>query len=98
MKINKETSSQNENETRNFSRSHVVRGSVYFQFVKDVSTHSHAQRGNEIRTCSKGHRDVVGLRNLLVHEYAEIDENKLYEFLNFLDDSVAFAAEINQKV
>jgi len=41
---------------------------------------------------------MVGLRNLLVHEYAEIDENKLYEFLNFLDDFVAFATEIKLKV
>ena len=40
---------------------------------------------------------MVGLRNLLVHEYVEIDEERLYEFLTLLDDFVAFAVEINRK-
>ena len=29
---------------------------------------------------------MVGLRNLLVHEYIEIEEEKLYRFLDHLDD------------
>ena len=39
---------------------------------------------------------MVGLRNLIVHEYAEIDNKKLYEFLNFLDDFVDFSIEIGE--
>jgi len=38
---------------------------------------------------------MVGLRNLLVHEYVQIDNKKLYEYLNFLDDFIAFANEIS---
>ena len=34
---------------------------------------------------------MVGLRNLLVHEYVQIDN----EYLNFLDDFIAFANEIS---
>ncbi len=41
---------------------------------------------------------MVGMRNLLVHEYVEIDEDRLYGFLNFLDDFVGFAIEIRGKV
>ena len=37
---------------------------------------------------------MVGLRNLLVHEYVQIDNKKLYEYLNFLDDFITFANEI----
>ncbi len=37
---------------------------------------------------------MVGLRNLLVHEYADIDNKKLYGFLNFLDDFIEFTMEI----
>ena len=37
---------------------------------------------------------MVGLRNLLVHEYADIENKKLYEFLNFLDDFIEFTMEI----
>ena len=41
---------------------------------------------------------MVGLRNLLVHEYIEIDEEKLYDFLNFLDDFVDFGMEIKEHI
>ncbi len=37
---------------------------------------------------------MVGLRNLLVHEYIEIDEEKLYHFLDQLDDFISFALEM----
>ncbi|KYJ85962.1 type VII toxin-antitoxin system HepT family RNase toxin [Sulfurovum riftiae] len=37
---------------------------------------------------------MVGLRNLLVHEYIEIDEEKLYHFLDRLDDFISFALEM----
>ncbi|MCF6205413.1 MAG: DUF86 domain-containing protein [Sulfurovum sp.] len=39
---------------------------------------------------------MVGLRNLLVHEYVEIDEAKLYHFLEYLDDFVAFGLAMQE--
>jgi uncharacterized protein YutE (UPF0331/DUF86 family) len=37
---------------------------------------------------------MVGLRNLLIHEYAEIDSAKLYAFLDRLDDFKSFITQI----
>ncbi len=37
---------------------------------------------------------MVGLRNLLVHEYGIIDVKKLYEYLDHLDDIRAFVNQI----
>jgi len=34
---------------------------------------------------------MIGLRNILVHEYMAIDDNKLREFLDRVDDMLAFA-------
>ncbi len=39
---------------------------------------------------------MVGLRNLLVHEYIEIDEEKLYRFLEQLDDFVLFGLAMKE--
>ncbi len=39
---------------------------------------------------------MVGLRNLLVHEYVEIDEEKLYQFLGHLDDFVLFGLAMKE--
>ena len=41
---------------------------------------------------------MVGLRNLLVHEYATIDIKRLYEFLNNLDDFTSFLKEIQKNL
>lgn len=41
---------------------------------------------------------MVGLRNLLVHEYVEIDESKLYHFLDYLDDFIAFGAQMQEHI
>ena len=41
---------------------------------------------------------MVGLRNLLVHEYVRIDQEKLYNYLNFIDDFTQFAKEIVQNI
>ncbi len=41
---------------------------------------------------------MVGLRNLLVHEYGIIDVVKLFEYLNYLDDIKAFANAIKDKI
>lgn len=41
---------------------------------------------------------MVGLRNLLVHEYIEIDDEKLYQFLDYLDDFIAFVDEIKDNL
>lgn len=40
---------------------------------------------------------MVGLRNLLVHEYGIIDVIKLYEYLNHLDDIKDFVYAIRAK-
>jgi len=39
---------------------------------------------------------MVGLRNLLVHEYIEIDEEKLYAFLGHLDDFILFGMAMKE--
>ena len=39
---------------------------------------------------------MVGLRNLLVHEYTTIDIDKLYSFLENLDDFYSFLKEIKK--
>jgi len=41
---------------------------------------------------------MVGLRNLLVHEYVEIDEEKLYQFLDYLDDFIAFGSQMREHI
>jgi uncharacterized protein YutE (UPF0331/DUF86 family) len=41
---------------------------------------------------------MVGLRNLLVHEYIEIDDEKLYTFLSYLDDFILFVNEIKNNI
>jgi len=41
---------------------------------------------------------MIGLRNLLVHEYAQIDSLKLYNFLENLDDFVSFVHEIDKNI
>jgi len=37
---------------------------------------------------------MIGLRNLLIHEYATIDIQKLYAYLDFLDDFAQFANSV----
>lgn len=39
---------------------------------------------------------MVGLRNILVHEYVKIDVNQLYQYLDNLDDFRKFARKIAQ--
>lgn len=41
---------------------------------------------------------MVGLRNILIHEYVAIDIEKLYELLNHLDDFRQFADEIKDVI
>ena len=41
---------------------------------------------------------MVGLRNILVHEYIEIDEEKLYNFLEYLDDFIAFGLQMQEHI
>ena len=41
---------------------------------------------------------MVGLRNLLIHEYVAIDDEKLYRFLKFLEDFTSFGKEISAKI
>ncbi len=39
---------------------------------------------------------MVGLRNLLVHEYVKIDDAELYRFLDSLEDFMTFAKQIER--
>ncbi len=41
---------------------------------------------------------MVGLRNILVHEYTQIDDEKLYNFLNYVDDFILFAQAIRKNL
>ena len=41
---------------------------------------------------------AIGLRNLLIHEYVEIDVEKLYGFLKFTDDFSQFIKDIKEYV
>ena len=41
---------------------------------------------------------MVGLRNLLIHEYAEIDTQKLYSFLDSIDDLKNFIRQIEESL
>lgn len=47
---------------------------------------------------SKKTISMVGLRNLLVHEYVQIDDEKLYQFLNYLDDFIEFVNEVKDNI
>lgn len=47
---------------------------------------------------SKNLISMVGLRNLLVHEYATINTSKLYNFLENLDDFYNFLKEIEKNL
>jgi uncharacterized protein YutE (UPF0331/DUF86 family) len=44
----------------------------------------------------EGIKSMVGLRNLLVHEYGIIDVKKLYEYLNRLNDIREFGIAISR--
>ena len=41
---------------------------------------------------------MIGLRNLLVHEYAVIDNTKLIDFLQYLEDFREFSRQIQKSV
>ncbi len=41
---------------------------------------------------------MIGLRNLLVHEYISIDTTKLHQFLNSLDDFISFIKELKEEL
>ena len=39
---------------------------------------------------------MIGLRNLLIHEYGIIEVNKLFDYLNHIDDISNFIYEIRK--
>ena len=41
---------------------------------------------------------MVGLRNILIHEYVKIDKVKLFSFLEFIDDMTQFIEKISDCV
>lgn len=46
----------------------------------------------------KKYISMIGLRNLLIHEYAVIDSEKLYAFLESIDDFKNFIQEIKTNI
>lgn len=42
--------------------------------------------------------NMAGLRNILVHEYVEIDIDQLFEMLNHLDDFTIFAHAVKDRL
>lgn len=46
----------------------------------------------------KKYISMIGLRNLLIHEYATIDSEKLYAFLESIDDFKNFIKEIKTNI
>lgn len=47
---------------------------------------------------TKKYTAMIGLRNLLIREYAEIDAKKLYDFLSSLDDFRDFIVDIKENI
>jgi len=61
----------------------------YKECVELLLKHKYLSKEISIKVIS-----MVGLRNLLVHEYIQIDDEKLYKFLEYLDDFILFVYEI----
>jgi len=41
---------------------------------------------------------MIGLRNILIHEYVKIDLDKLYQLLNSINDFKEFAVSVKDKI
>ncbi len=65
----------------------------YSECIELLEKHSYID--NELKTKLIG---MVGLRNLLIHEYVIIDVDKLYALLNDLGDFNIFVQKINKLV
>jgi len=63
----------------------------YSECIELLEKHSYID--NELKTRLIG---MVGLRNLLIHEYVIIEVDKLYALLNDLGDFSMFAKKINK--
>jgi len=63
----------------------------YSECIELLEKHSHIDK--ELKTKLIG---MVGLRNLLIHEYVIIEVDKLYALLNDLGDFNMFAQKINK--
>jgi uncharacterized protein YutE (UPF0331/DUF86 family) len=53
-----------------------------------------AEHGVTAQPVSEAIARAVGFRNLLVHRYADIDDNRVVDQLNDLDDLDAFVAQV----
>ena len=53
---------------------------------------------NEPNFCLITYIVMAGLRNLLIHEYAEIDIQKLYSFLDSIDDLKNFIIQVEESL
>ena len=66
---------------------------TYRMCIELLEEHNYLDRGLAQKSIG-----MVGLRNLLVHEYIEIDEEKLYQFLDNLDDFIAFGLQMQEHI
>ena len=62
----------------------------YSDCIRLLNKNNYLDQGLSSRILS-----MIGLRNLLVHEYGIIDVEKLYEYLDHLQDIKDFAAAVN---
>ncbi len=65
----------------------------YKECIKLLHQHNYLTKALSSKVIS-----MVGLRNLLVHEYVQIENKKLYEYLDFLEDFISFAHEITKQL
>ncbi|WP_456402348.1 type VII toxin-antitoxin system HepT family RNase toxin [Hydrogenimonas sp.] len=65
----------------------------YRECIELLARHRYLERGLAEKV-----EGMAGLRNLLVHEYVEIDDEKLYSFLERLDDFLLFAQAMREHI
>ena len=64
--------------------------STYSECVELLKTYGYIDDDRNTRLLG-----MIGLRNLLIHEYMAIDVNKLYDLLNHVDDFIEFSRKIS---
>jgi uncharacterized protein YutE (UPF0331/DUF86 family) len=71
------------------SRYNLGATKTYAKCIENLAKHKYI--GNDL---AKSLISAIGLRNLLIHEYVQIDINQLYEFLNLTKDFKSFIESI----
>jgi len=65
----------------------------YRECIELIAKSGYIQKEN-----SKHYIAMIGLRNLLIHEYTTIEVKKLYEFLTSIDDFKIFIQDIKSNI